>query len=116
MYQFSYAEVAEESFSTARDREREALDHALQLMQEAEQKGAGSREAVEAIYRVRSLWAVLVEDLASPENVLPEELRASLISIGLWVMREAENIRLGRTKSFAAMIEITTMIRDGLGD
>ncbi len=58
----------------------------------------------------------LVEDLANPENALPEELRAALISIGLWIMREAEAIRLGRSDDFSAMIEITAMIRDGLGE
>jgi len=114
MYQFSYAEVAQESFATARDREREAMDHTIELLERAERAGPRSREAIEAIYVTRNLWSVLVEDLASPENSLPEELRAALISIGLWVMREAENIRLGRVESFRTMIEITTMIRDGL--
>lgn len=116
MYQFSYAEVSSESSATARDREREALDNTIDALKRAEAAGPKSREATEAIYLTRSLWSVLVEDLADPENALPEELRAALISIGLWIMREAEAIRLGRTKSFAAMIEITTMIRDGLGE
>jgi len=116
MYQFSYAEVAQESSATAREREREALDRTIEALQRGEAAGPRSREAIEAIYVTRNLWAVLVEDLASPENALPEELRAALISIGLWIMREAENIRLGRSDSFATMIEITTMIRDGLGE
>jgi len=114
MYQFSYAEVAQESSATARDREHEAFGHMIESLKRAEIAGPRSREAIDAIYVTRNLWSVLVEDLASPENVLPEELRAGLISIGLWVMREAEAIRLGRVQSFAAMIEVTTMIRDGL--
>lgn len=116
MYQFSYAEVSQESAATARDREREAMDHAIAALTRAEAAGPRSREATEAIYVTRNLWAMLVEDLAEPGNGLPEELRASLISIGLWIMRESENIRLGRSKSFQPMIEITTMIRDGLKD
>ena len=116
MYQFSYAEVTQDSSATARDREREALDRMLDALRRAEAAGTRSREAVEAIYLTRNLWALLVEDLANPENALPEELRAGLISIGLWIMREAEALRLGQRDSFAAMIEITTMIRDGLGD
>ncbi|MFD2236349.1 flagellar biosynthesis regulator FlaF [Aureimonas populi] len=114
MYQFSYAEIVEESFATSRDREREALDRSIEAMKRAEAAGPKSREAVEAVYLVRSLWTILVEDLANPENTLPEDLRASLISIGLWVMREAEAIRLGRVTSFASLIEITTSIREGL--
>ncbi|KQQ88238.1 flagellar biosynthesis regulator FlaF [Aureimonas sp. Leaf324] len=116
MYQFSYAEVSSESSATARDREREALDRTVDALQRAQAAGPKSREAIEAIYLTRSLWSVLVEDLANPENALPEELRAALISIGLWIMREAEAIRLGRSDDFSAMIEITAMIRDGLGE
>lgn len=114
MYQFSYAEVSQESAATAREREREAMDHTIAMLERAEAAGTKSREAIEAIYVTRNLWSVLVEDLAAPDNGLPEELRAALISIGLWIMREAEAIRLGRSKSFRPMIEITTMIRDGL--
>ncbi|WP_062014301.1 flagellar biosynthesis regulator FlaF [Aureimonas sp. AU4] len=114
MYQFSYAEVAQESSASAREREREAFDHMIASLERAQAAGTRSREATEAIYAARNLWSILVEDLANPENALPEELRASLISIGLWVMREAEAIRLGRVDSFDAMIEVTTMIRDGL--
>lgn len=114
MYQFSYAEVSQESGSSARERERQALDHTLDILTRAERNGPRSHQAVEAIYVTRSLWAILVEDLASPDNALPEELRAGLISIGLWVMREAEAIRLGKVHSFQGIIDVTTMIRDGL--
>jgi flagellar biosynthesis activator protein FlaF len=114
MYQFSYAEVAQESGANARDRERQALGHAIALLERAEEAGPRSREAVEAIYVTRNLWSILVEDLANPENALPDELRANLISIGLWIMKEAEAVRLGKSGSFQGMIEVTSMIRDGL--
>lgn len=114
MYQFSYSEIRQESGADARDRERQALDRAIELMEKAEVAGTHSKESVEAIYATRTLWGILVEDLANPENSLPDELRASLISIGLWVMREAEAIRLGKTKSFQGIIDITAMIREGL--
>ncbi|ALN74140.1 MULTISPECIES: flagellar biosynthesis regulator FlaF [unclassified Aureimonas] len=116
MYQFSYAEVTQDSSATAREREREALDRMVDALKRADAAGPRSREAIEAIYLTRNLWSILVEDLATPGNALPEELRASLISIGLWVMREAEAIRLGQRESFSTMIEVTTMIRDGLGE
>lgn len=114
MYQFSYSEIQEESGADAREREREALDRAIELMERAENAGIHSQATAEAIYATRTLWSILVEDLASPENSLSEDLRASLISIGLWVMREAEAIRLGRTKSFRGIIDVTAMIREGL--
>lgn len=95
-------------------RERMAFDHAIELLQAAEAKGAGSREAVEAIFFLTRLWNLLLEDLASDKNGLPRELRASLISIGLWVLREAQRLRQEMKGSFGALIEVNTAIRNGL--
>lgn len=114
MYQFSYAEIVEDTFSDTRARERQAVERAVGLLRAAQAAGARSRETVEALHYVRQLWAILIEDLASPENDLPQKLRADLISIGLWVMREAEAIRLGHTDEFDAIIDINQTIAEGL--
>ncbi|MEF2550843.1 flagellar biosynthesis regulator FlaF [Aurantimonas sp. A2-1-M11] len=114
MYQFSYAEVAQDIEVDARERERQALDHSIEQLKKADADGPRSRAAIEAIYTTRSLWALVIEDLASADNGLPEALRAELISIGLWIMREAEAIRLGKSDNFKGIIEITTLIREGL--
>jgi|SRR5690606_32004299 Flagellar biosynthesis regulator FlaF len=114
MYRHSYAEILDEAASEGRERERMAFDHAIELMQAAEAKGADSREAVEAIFFLNRLWSLLIEDLANDENGLPQELRASLISIGLWVLREAQRLRQEMAGSFAALIEVNSAIRNGL--
>jgi len=114
MYRFSYAEVLEETPQTARERESQALQHAIDLLQAAEHKGATSREGVDALYFTRKLWTFFIEDLAKPENDLPRQLRADLISIGLWIMQETENIRLGKSSNFKGIAEVSQMIADGL--
>lgn len=114
MYQFPYAEVLDETPQGARERERQAIEHSIGLLQAAQTAGPGSREAVEALLFVRRLWSLLVEDLAGTENDLPKPLRADLISVGLWIMREAEQIRLGQSHNFNGLIEVSTAIRDGL--
>jgi flagellar protein FlaF len=114
MYRFSYAEVLEDTPQTARQRERIALEHSIELLQAAEQKGAKSREAVDAIYYLRRLWAVFIEDLAKPENELPKGLRADLISVGLWLMREADEIRQGKSTNFKGLIDVSRLVADGL--
>jgi flagellar biosynthesis activator protein FlaF len=114
MYRFSYAEVLEETPQTARERERAAIVHSIELLKLAETKGAASMECVEAIYFVRRLWAFLIEDLAKPENDLPKALRADLISVGLWIMREAEQVRLRESSNFKGMIEVSQLIAEGL--
>jgi flagellar protein FlaF len=114
MYQFSYAEVLDETPKSARERERQAIDHSIELLTAAEASGVQSREAVEAILFVRRLWGYFLEDLAKPENDLPQSLRAELISIGLWMLREAEQIRLEKSANFKGLIEVSAAIRDGL--
>ena len=114
MYQFPYAEVLDETPQSARAREREAIERSIELLQTADKAGVQSREAVEALLFVRRLWSVLIEDLAKTENDLPQQMRADLISIGLWVMREAEQIRLEASSNFKGIIEVSTAIRDGL--
>ena len=114
MYQFSYAEVLEETPQTARQRERHAIEHSIQLLRAAEKAGVRSREAVEALHFLPRLWSVLIEDLAKAENDLPQQLRADLISIGLWIMREAEQIRLEKSDNFKGIIEVSQSICEGL--
>ena len=114
MYQFSYAEVLDETPQGARQRERQAIDRSIELLRAAEEAGVQSREAVEALLFARKLWSILIEDLAKQENALPQQLRADLISIGLWVMREAEQIRLEKSDNFTGIIEVSQTIRDGL--
>ena len=114
MYQFPYAEVLDETPQTARAREREAIHRSIELLEAADKAGVQSREAVEALLFVRKLWSILIEDLGKPENDLPKQLRADLISVGLWIMREAEQIRLEKSSNFKGIIEVSANIRDGL--
>jgi flagellar protein FlaF len=114
MYRFSYAEILEDASDGCRERERMAFDHAIHLLREANNAGASSPERSDAISFVQRLWTVLIEDLMSAENGLPETLRAQLVSIGLWIMKEADLIRREESKNLMALIEINSMIRDGL--
>ena len=114
MYQVSYAEVLDDAPKQNRDRERRAIERSIDLLRAAEPTGTGSRESAEALLFVRQLWTVFVEDLAQPDNDLPQKLRADLISIGLWVMREIENIRMEKTPSFKDLIEVSQLIAEGL--
>jgi flagellar protein FlaF len=114
MYRFSYAEILDNAPKQERERERLALERSIELLREADAKGAASREAVEAVLFINRLWGVLVEDLARPENDLPKPLRADLISVGLWILREADQIRLGKSENFKGLIEVSTSIAEGL--
>jgi flagellar protein FlaF len=114
MYQISYAESLEDNAANCRDRERRALDHAIILLLQAEAKGATSTEAAEALSFLCALWKTFIDDLASRENDLPDVIRADLLSIGVWVLRESESIRIGQSDNFRGLVEICATIRDGL--
>jgi flagellar protein FlaF len=114
MYKFSYAEIVDEGGNASREREELALDHAIELLSVAQVRGPDSPEAVTALRYIQKVWNFLIEDLIDPGNTLAEQLRADLISIGIWVIREADRILVDPSKTFAALIEVNKTIRDGL--
>ncbi len=114
MYEFAYNEAVEESHQTMRARERAAMDRVIGMLRAAQEKGPLSRERVEALFYLRRLWTIFLDDLKDPNNELPEQLRAGIISIGIWMSKEVERVRMRVTDDLAPMIEINEIIRDGL--
>jgi flagellar biosynthesis activator protein FlaF len=114
MYKFSYAEIFNDDSTEQRDRERQAFDRIITLLKEGESKGATSSEAQEAILTTQKLWGFLIENLADPDNALIDQVRADLISIGLWIIKESDSIVKGEKDTFSALIEVNQAIRDGL--
>lgn len=114
MYQFSYADIQTDSVADAKDRERQLLSRSIDMLVAARAVGSDSMEAIEALHFMNRVWTSFMEDLGSQENALPRELRANLISIGLWLLREAEDVRQGRSDNFDGLIEVSQIIRDGI--
>jgi flagellar protein FlaF len=114
MYEFAYNDVIEESHQTMRVREREAMDRVIAMLRAAQEKGPQSRERVEALYYLRRLWMIFITDLKDPNNELPDQLRAGIISIGIWMNKEIDRVLGGQTNDLTPMIEINQLIREGL--
>ena len=114
MYQFSYADIQTDSVADAKDRERQLLTRSIDMLAAAAAEGAQSMKAIEALHFMNRVWTSFVEDLGNADNALPKELRANLISIGLWLLREAEDVRQGRSDNFEGLIEVSQIIRDGI--
>jgi len=114
MYQFSYAEIQTDSIADAKDRERQLLTRSIDLLVAAREKGPNTIQAAEAIHFMNRVWTSFMQDLGSSENELPKELRANLISIGLWLLREGETISQGNSSNFEGLIEVSQIIRDGI--
>ncbi len=61
----------------------------------------------------RRVWATFASDCGHPDNGLPKSLRASIISLSLWVGRHTSLvIRSG--EEIESLIEINRMIMQGL--
>ncbi|MDP9837752.1 flagellar protein FlaF [Neorhizobium huautlense] len=114
MFQFSYAEIMKDDVADAKARERQTLDRSIELLQAARADNGHSRSTVEALFYTRRVWIRFIEDLRQPENELNTELRANLISIAIWILKECEKIRRRQSDNFQGIIDVTTIIRDGI--
>ena len=114
MFQFSYAEIMEDDPNIARDRERQVLERSIELLEIAKQRDTYGKDGIEAIFYTRRVWTRFIDDLKQPENELPVELKANLISIAIWILKECERIRKRTSQNYQGIIDVTTIIKDGL--
>jgi flagellar protein FlaF len=110
----AYETVVDESGYEARGRERQALSLGIDRLERLQKGRFSFEDQVQSLLYVRRLWTIFIEDLAHPENGLPEKLRADIISIGLWVVKESDRLREERSSDVVQLIEINRLIRDAL--
>ena len=67
----------------------------------------------DALFTNQKIWSALRHDLATPGNAIPDGLKASLISIALWVDRQTQSVMAG-AGSVAPLVEINRNIISGL--
>ena len=67
----------------------------------------------DALFENQRIWGALRLDLAEPGNTMPDALKASLISIALWVDRQTTGLMAGQGQ-VAGLIEINGNIIAGL--
>ena len=68
----------------------------------------------EALSENLRLWQALMFDLMEGENGLPPQLRASLISLALWVQRQTSGVLAGKQK-IGPLIDVNRSVARGLG-
>ena len=61
----------------------------------------------------RRVWSVLADDCADPNNQMPAQLRASIISLSIWVGKHTSAV-IRREEEIEPLIEINRMIMQGL--
>ena len=83
------------------------------LMEAAKCAPEDLRGRVDALDWNRRMWAVLGSDCQSAENKLPEQLRASIISLSIWVSKHTSLV-IRREEEIEPLIEVNRMIMQGL--
>lgn len=68
---------------------------------------------IDALDWNRRLWSTLATDCSNPDNQMDKNLRASIISISLFVGRHSSAVMRGED-DFEALIDINRMIMQGL--
>ena len=110
-----YQEIAEDSPHNQRADERVLLLRAVGLLEAATAApDPAGRRLAEAITFSHRLWSALLLDLASTGNALPDDLKARLISIGLFVLAALEDARSGRTDGLQSVRDVSLTVAEAL--
>ena len=94
-----------------REMERRAFMTTIGKLMEGKEKGG--RALVDPCYLNQQLWTALMIDLALPQNALPEDLKARLISIAIWVQRYTPTV-MSSGASVEPLINVNRNILEGL--
>ena len=109
-----YRKILADDQSTAKRREHDLFVEAIKAMRASDEAANDGLRRIQAVHLVNRLWTALLTDLSDPDNRLPDELRASLISIGISVMKQLARIRNRERDNFGSLIEIHSVIAEGL--
>ena len=85
----------------------------LALMEAAKSDPRDIAARVDVLDWNRRVWSALRDDCSSPENGLPGPLRASIISLAIWVSRHTSAV-IRRQEQIEPLIEINRTIMQGL--
>jgi flagellar protein FlaF len=109
------------AYQAARSRAETPRAAELRLMREitgemltAHEGGLKGALLMPPLYRNREMWTAFMTDCGARGNNLPVELRAKIISLGLWVDRFTSDVVAGR-ESIMELIQVNRTIMEGLG-
>lgn len=93
---------------STREQEADVFRRAVGALKSARDAEQTSR--VRALVDNRRLWQAVIDLMRDPNNALPEELRASIVSVGFAVQREMDRV----TPNIDFLISINENIAEGL--
>lgn len=106
-------QVARSRAETPRSAEFRLMSEITGEMMDAETAGLKGALLMPALHRNREMWSAFATDCGATGNGLPKELRAQIISLGLWVERFTSDVVAGR-EPIGELIGINRAIMEGL--
>lgn len=107
-----YGHYGSAGLRTERDSEYDAFSYVTRLLRDAKSSRLGPA-TVQAIHKNSELWSILATDLAQPDNTLPDETKAGLISLAGFAIRQGFSV-LNNVGTIDSLIEVNVAIMKGL--
>jgi len=101
--------IAESPKST----EHRLLGQVTAALIDAHGKNIGGPALADILHWNREIWAIFSATCADSANKLPPELRASIISLALWVDRHSSGVLSGKS-DLETLIEVNRSVMEGL--
>ena len=98
---------------TPRSAELRLLGEITGEMMEAEERGLKGALLMPSLHRNRQVWHAFHQDCTDPNNGLPRELRAQIVSLALWIDRFTSDVIAGRER-IRELIDVNRTIMEGL--
>jgi flagellar protein FlaF len=114
MFNHAYSDIVEDGQQEARSSEKEVIERSIIQMRESDNSPEDLQARVLAISETTRIWSYFLNDLASAENENSDEFRATLISIGIFIMKHLDKMRRDESIKFAPVREISETIAAGL--
>jgi flagellar protein FlaF len=92
-----------------RSTERRLLSEITSEMLAATEEGKTGVALMPALHRNRELWALWSAECLDDGNGLPVEIRASVVSLALWVNRFTSDVAAGR-ESIAPLVDVNRSV------
>jgi flagellar protein FlaF len=83
------------------------------LMDAAAKDESDFKARIQALHWNRRLWTTLAGDCANPDNALPASLRASIISLSIWVDKHTSSV-MRKEEQIQPLIDVNRIIMQGL--
>jgi flagellar protein FlaF len=106
-------QTAQNLYDDPRQTEYRIFADVTRALLDAERQGNRTPGYFEAVHWNRRLWTTLQADLASEGNQLPDDLKARLISLAIFVDKQSSKALRGQA-SLNTLIEVNRNIMEGL--